>query len=141
MPETTNFFILFIIRIIDFFCPSESHSNRTIHQAHQVTGPTENRFRRNRRQHGNRSTLRHHIDIDHNFDRARIIHRARRITANNRRIASQAEQALVEAIVQARRESSEEARLAVRFLRTRNERPARPIRGTTDVNVIHTPAV
>jgi len=74
MPETTtNFFILFIIRIIDFFCPGESHCNRTNRQDHQVTGPTENRFRQARRQHGNRSTLRHHIDFDHNFDRARII--------------------------------------------------------------------
>ena len=139
MPETTNFIILIIIRVINFFYPRETDQSTRISFVSQVP----NRIQRTYRQRGNRIYYRrrHYIDLEDNTTRAHIIYLARRITANNRRIASQAEQAFVQAIVQARREFSEEAHFAVRFLPTQNERPARPIRSDAAENVVHTPVV
>mmetsp|Transcript_15766 Transcript_15766/g.22508 ORF Transcript_15766/g.22508 Transcript_15766/m.22508 type:complete len:134 (+) Transcript_15766:90-491(+) len=122
-----SFFISLYSRLIRYFYPE-------IPQEQNNQATTTRRQRRNRSNHRRRNRLHgERINLNNNFRRAQIIIRARQITAHNREIARQAEQALIDAILQARGEF--ERRITVRnLLRTQNERPVRPLRETETVN-------
>mmetsp|Transcript_25130 Transcript_25130/g.35989 ORF Transcript_25130/g.35989 Transcript_25130/m.35989 type:complete len:98 (-) Transcript_25130:773-1066(-) len=94
----TNFAISIVLRFINYFFPQQANHQINTNQR-VLTNLQRNRINRRRR----RINRRHHIrtDLNSNFIRAQIIIRARQITAQKRAIASQAEQALVDAILQA----------------------------------------
>ena len=119
-----SFLITAIIELFDSIFPIFHHQAAT----NQATTNTiqNSSIRSNRRPRYQR----YRIDLNNNFRRAHIILRARQITARNRELASLAEQSLIDAILQAR-EEEEIRQAAVQSLRTRNERPPRPLPGHT----------
>jgi hypothetical protein len=130
MTESTNFIVFIIVRVIHCFFPIETH--RDTNPSINTIG-SGNRRRRNRHRRTNILNRIESVDFRHNITRGRIIYRARQITAQNRAIASQAEQAFIDAILQARQEIGD--RHTVQPLRTRNERLARV---APEVTTVHT---
>jgi hypothetical protein len=124
-----SFLITAIIELFDSIFPIFHHQAAT-NQA--TTNTIQNSSIRNNRRPRRRNNRyqRYRIDLNNNFRRAHIILRARQITARNRELASLAEQSLIDAILQAR-EEEEIRQAAVQSLRTRNERPPRPLPGHT----------
>ena len=119
-----SFAINLFIQIINYIRPG---SFEVAIQRHQTTPVNSTRpHRRNRRNYrrgGNRYRL---LNLENNYIRGSIVLRARQITQRNRIIAAQAEQELVNAILQAR-EEREFFLDRVPSLRTQNERPPRPV--------------
>ena len=138
MTESTNFIVFIIVRVIHCFFPIETH--RDTNPSINTIG-SGNRRRRNRHRRTNILNRIESVDFRHNITRGRIIYRARQITAQNRAIASQAEQAFIDAILQARTETQSPQATAVQSLRTRNERPPRPVPGLGPVYTVDTPPV
>ena len=134
MIESTNFLIIIIIRVIRFFFPQEDIQRNRSFSATAI--PTRHRTRARRPRY-----IIDDIELRHNINRGRIIYRARQITARNRDIAIQAEQALIDAIVQARQEL--EDRYVIQALRTQDERlPGRlPRQVATTVQPVQGPQV
>ena len=119
MTESTNFIVVIIIRVIRFFFHSE-----TVRDTNPRLSTIVVRNPRQRTCHRPHTIERiERVDFRHNIHRGRIIYQAHQITAQNRAIASQAEQALIDAILQARQEIKD--RHIVHSSRIRNERPAR----------------
>jgi len=114
MTESNNFIINIIVRVIHWFFPQTNNRRRPSLQAIPIRNQHQRRVRRPRH-------IIDDVELRHNINRGRTIYRARQITAQNRAIAIQAEQALIDAIVQARQEL--EDRYIVHAIRTRNERP------------------
>lgn len=126
MIESTNFLIIIIIRVIRFFYPQEDiQRNRSLSAI-----PIRHRARARRPRY-----IIDDIELRHNINRGRIIYRARQITAHNRDIAIQAEQALIDAIVQARQEL--EDRYVIQAVRTQDGRlPGRLPRQVATSNTV-----
>ena len=109
MTESTNFIVVIIIRVIRFFPSFCAIAAR-------------NRCRRSRQRTHTIDRI-ERADFRHNIHRGRIVDRVLQITAQNRAMANQTQQALINAILKARQQIGD--RHIVHSLRTRNERPAR----------------
>ena len=120
---STDFIIRLIVNIIQHFQPSQ----RVNHNQNQTSSNNiqiQRNQPRRRRTHRNRNHY-SQFNLQNNY-RGCIILRARQITQQNRLLSAQAEQALIEAILQARTEHHFFARHLVPRVHTVNERPQRP---------------
>jgi len=128
MTESNNFIINIIVRVIHWFFPQTKNRRRP--SLHAI--PRRNNRQRHVRRPGH---IIDDVELRHNINHGRI----RQITAQNRAIAIQAEQALIDAIVQARQEL--EDRYIVHSIRTRNERPPERLPRPVPVHPVHRPEV
>ena len=129
--------ILLFLQIIRYFTP-EFFTRASTPESSSPTNDLTPTTRRNRRPHRRRYNRYRQLNLENNYIRGCIILRARQITQQNRIIAEQAEQNLVNAILQAREERDFLSRnQAVPSIHTRIERPIR-LPGNSEPNQVNT---